>query len=87
MNLIWLQTEDVGITTDPQVTLHERKRKTSANSAAKIDEDASEPQSSTSAECNGIKLEDTKRTRLDDLDINMNNFKQEVTKSMDDAMP
>lgn len=71
----------------PQVTLHERKRVNSADLTKTNDENLSEPQPSTSTACNGIKCEDSKRTRLDDLDINMNNFKQEESTSMDDAMP
>lgn len=72
---------------DPQVTLHERKRKTSAKLSTTNDGAISEPQASTSTACNGIKLEDSKLTRLHDLDINMNNCKQEESKGMDDGMP
>lgn len=75
------------MTIGPQVTLHERKRPTSANLPTTIDEDISEPQASTSTACNGIKCEDSKRARLDNSDVNMNNIKQEEPKSMDDEMP
>lgn len=70
------------------VALHERKRKTGANSPVTNDENASEPEPSTSTVCNGIKSEDLKRKRMkDNLDINMNDCNQDESKSMDEEMP